>query len=201
MRFAAPLSELALTNLIDAIDAVLPQTQCTRCEYPACRPYAEAVAKQESPLNRCEPGGEEVIAKIAHLLDQTSLPLFHPARPTQVAFIREEDCIGCARCLPACPVDAILGGRRWMHTVITEDCTGCDLCLKSCPVDCIEMRAPPSHWVLPEPNLSRQRYHAHLSRQIARRTNRDHDQDRAQRRATMIQNARAAMQARRNKAP
>ena len=189
MRFAAPLTELALTNLIHAIDAVLPHTQCTRCEYPACHPYAEAVAKQAIPLNRCEPGGEEVITKIAHLLDQAPLRLFDPPRP----------CIGCARCLPACPVDAILGARRWMHTVITEDCTGCDLCLKSCPVDCIEMVSPPGHWALPDPSLSRQRYHAHLSRQEHRRAKRDHDQDRAQRRAAMIENARAAMQARRNK--
>jgi electron transport complex protein RnfB len=199
MRFAAPLTELQNKNLIDAIDALLPQTQCTRCAYPACRPYAEAVAQGEIPINRCEPGGQEVIDKIAQLLKQPPLPLFHPHRPIQVAHIREEDCIGCARCLPACPVDAILGARRWMHTVITEDCTGCDLCLASCPVDCIEMLPPSDQWVLPDPALSRARYQVHLWRQEMRRSKRVHDQNRAERRAAMIAKARAAMQARKSK--
>jgi len=199
MKFAVPLSETDSTDLINAIDALLPQTQCTRCAYSACRPYAEAVAKQEIPINRCEPGGPEVIAAIAQMLGQPPLPLFHPPRPTQVAKIREEDCIGCARCLPACPVDAILGARRWMHTVITEDCTGCDLCLKSCPVDCIEMTDPPEGWVLPSAQLSRERYQSHLSRQEHRRAKQIQDKDRAERRAAMIAQARAAMQARKNK--
>lgn len=199
MRFVAPLSDSALSNLIEAIDAVLPQTQCTRCAYPACHPYAEAVAKQAIPIDRCEPGGLEVIERIALLTHQKPLPLFHSPRPNQVARIREEDCIGCARCLPACPVDAIVGARRWMHTVITEDCTGCDLCLTSCPVDCIEMVAPPPQWSLPNPTLSRQRYHSHLSRQEIRRAKRNQDKNRAERRAAMIKNALAAMQARRDK--
>jgi Na+-translocating ferredoxin:NAD+ oxidoreductase subunit B len=200
MRFAKPLSNIDLTNLIQAIDAVLPQTQCRRCEYEACQPYAEAVAKQEVPINRCEPGGKEVIAQIAQLMQQEILPPFHPPRSIQVALIREEDCIGCARCLPACPVDAIVGARRWMHTVITQDCTGCDLCLKSCPVDCIEIVDPPEQWSLPDPNLSRQRYQDHLARQNERRTKRIQLQDRAQRRLAMIASARAAMEARRKKA-
>jgi Na+-translocating ferredoxin:NAD+ oxidoreductase subunit B len=199
MRSAKPLSDSEREALIQTIDAVLPQTQCTRCEYPACRPYAEAVAKQETPINRCEPGGEAVIAEIARQMKQFPMPLFHPPRPTQVAWIREEDCIGCARCLPTCPVDAILGARRWMHTVITEDCTGCDLCLKSCPVDCIEMVAPPEDWSLPDPALSRQRYLAHRSRQAFRRTQRLQLQDRAERRAAMIAKARAEMENRRKK--
>jgi electron transport complex protein RnfB len=200
MRFAKHLSDSTQKDLIEAIDAVLPQTQCTRCEYSACKPYAEAVVKQEIPINRCEPGGQTVMMQIAHIMNQSPITLFHPSRPTQVARIREEDCIGCARCLPACPVDAILGARRWMHTVITEDCTGCDLCLKSCPVECIEMVDPPEQWAMPNSSLSRQRYLAHLVRQDFRRSQRIQQQDRAERRAAMIAKARAAMAARRNQA-
>lgn len=199
MRFVAPLTDLQQTNLIDAIDALLPQTQCTRCAYPACRPYAEAVAQGEIPINRCEPGGQALIDKIAQLLKQPPVPLFHPHRPVQIAQIREEDCIGCARCLPACPVDAILGARRWMHTVITDDCTACDLCSASCPVDCIEMVPPSAQWVLPDPALSRARYQAHLARHEMRRSKRVQDQNRAERRAAMIAKARIAMQARKSK--
>jgi len=191
-----PLSE---ADLIEAIDRALPQTQCTRCEYPACKPYAEAVARNEAPLNRCEPGGQAVIEALAHLTQQPVLPPFHPHRDAHVAWIREEDCIGCARCLPACPVDAILGARRWMHTVITEDCTGCALCIPSCPVECIEMVPPGTEWSLPDPELSRHRYSAHQARIALRKKARTPHEDRAQRRAAMIAEARAAALARKNK--
>lgn len=128
-------------QLTAAIDALLPQTQCGRCGHPGCLPYARAIAAGE-PLNRCPPGGTETIAALAELLGAEPRPL-DPAHgqeaPRRVAFIREAECIGCTKCLPACPVDAILGATRQLHTVIAELCTGCDLCVEPCPVDCIEM--------------------------------------------------------------
>lgn len=125
-----------------AIDALLPQTQCAQCGYAGCRPYAEAVAAGQAPINQCPPGGDEVIAELAALLQTEILPLNtahgQTAAPA-VAVIDEAACIGCALCLPACPVDAIVGARRLMHTVIAAECTGCALCLPPCPVDCITL--------------------------------------------------------------
>lgn len=129
--------------LQDQIDALLPQTQCGRCTYAACRPYAEAIARGAADINRCPPGGERTIEALAALLGRQPLPLapeVGPEKPRQVAWIDEARCIGCARCIPACPVDAILGAQKLAHTVIAGHCTGCELCLPPCPVDCIEMR-------------------------------------------------------------
>jgi electron transport complex protein RnfB len=124
------------------IDALLPQTQCTRCGYSGCRPYAEAVAAGAAGINQCPPGGAATIAALAKLLQRPQLPL-NPAHgaegPPRVALIDEEACIGCAKCLPPCPVDAILGARKHMHTVLLALCTGCELCVAPCPVDCIRM--------------------------------------------------------------
>jgi electron transport complex protein RnfB len=131
-------------HAIDAgrIDALLPQTQCRRCGFDGCRPYAEALARGESEINRCPPGGVAVIGRLAALLARPALPL-DPAcgreGPAVVAWIDEAACIGCARCLDDCPTDAIVGARKRMHTVITADCTGCELCLPLCPVDCIHL--------------------------------------------------------------
>ena len=126
----------------DDIDALLPQTQCTRCGYQGCRPYAEAIAAGSAPINQCPPGGAATIAALATLLGRPPLPL-NPANgvegPALVAQIDEEACIGCAKCLPPCPVDAIIGARRQMHTVIEALCTGCELCIAPCPVDCIAL--------------------------------------------------------------
>lgn len=126
----------------EAIDALLPQTQCTRCGYEGCRPYAEAIVRGEAGINRCPPGGAATIAALAALLGRDPLPL-DPATGTEgpplVAQIDEAACIGCAKCLPPCPVDAILGERKQMHTVLLELCTGCELCVAPCPVDCISM--------------------------------------------------------------
>lgn len=131
-----------LIPLINAIDALLPQTQCTKCGYQGCRPYAEAIAGGES-INKCPPGGQTGIEKLSLLLKKPALPLdtSHGEEPTEltVAFIREAECIGCTKCIQACPVDAILGGAKLMHTVIADICTGCDLCVAPCPVDCIDM--------------------------------------------------------------
>lgn len=127
---------------IEEIDALLPQTQCEKCKHPGCRPYAEAISQGED-INHCVPGGPEVIAALSVLTGRPAKPLDPAYGRTLdqrlVAFIREEECIGCTKCLKACPVDAIVGAAKLMHTVIIADCTGCDLCVAPCPVDCIDM--------------------------------------------------------------
>jgi Na+-translocating ferredoxin:NAD+ oxidoreductase subunit B len=158
------------------IDAQLPQTQCTRCGYPSCRDYAGAIASGAAPINQCPPGGTETIVRLATLMGREPAQLNREngleAAPT-VAFIDEERCIGCTKCLPPCPVDAIVGAPRRMHTVVAEICTGCELCIAPCPVDCIVMvplLASPAHaaLALPPAPESRARYEAHNER-IARR--------------------------------
>ena len=127
----------------ESIDALLPQTQCGRCTYAGCRPYAVAIAAGEADINRCPPGGERTIRALATLLDLPVRPLapeVGPQTPPQVAWIDEARCIGCARCIAPCPVDAIVGAQKLAHTVIADHCTGCELCLPPCPVDCIELR-------------------------------------------------------------
>ncbi|WP_374684466.1 electron transport complex subunit RsxB [Pseudomonas sp. 18.1.10] len=128
-------------NLIQRIDALLPQTQCGKCGHPGCKPYAEGIAKGEA-INKCPPGGQETIVGLAHLLSVPVLTLdtSRGEAPAQVAYIREAECIGCTKCIQACPVDAIVGAAKLMHTVISDECTGCDLCVAPCPVDCIDMR-------------------------------------------------------------
>lgn len=130
-------------NLIQRIDALLPQTQCGKCGHPGCKPYAEGIAKGEA-INKCPPGGQETIAGLAQLLSVPLLELdtSRGNAPAQIAYIREAECIGCTKCIQACPVDAIVGAAKLMHTVIIDECTGCDLCVAPCPVDCIEMRPP-----------------------------------------------------------
>jgi electron transport complex protein RnfB len=149
----------------DDIDALLPQTQCTRCGYTGCKPYAEAIASGIAAINQCPPGGSATISALAKLLGRDALPL-NPANgvegPPLVAQIDEDTCIGCAKCLPPCPVDAIVGARKQMHTVVVELCTGCDLCIAPCPVDCIKM--VPRDSPEPEPQLNRERFRAHSAR-------------------------------------
>jgi electron transport complex protein RnfB len=127
--------------IAEQLDALLPQTQCGQCGYPGCKPYAEAVANGEA-INKCAPGGEDTIKKIADLMgvEVQQLDGNHEVDNTpKVAFIIEEDCIGCTKCIQACPVDAIIGATKQMHTIIADECTGCDLCVAPCPVDCIVM--------------------------------------------------------------
>jgi electron transport complex protein RnfB len=153
--------------LADDIDALLPQTQCTRCGYDGCRPYSAAIASGLAPINQCPPGGSTTITALAHLLHREALPL-NPANgvegPALVAVIDEDRCIGCVKCLPPCPVDAIVGARRQTHTVIADVCTGCELCVAPCPVDCITMVPRTSESRDPTPELNRARYYAHTAR-------------------------------------
>jgi electron transport complex protein RnfB len=174
-----------------AIDALLPQTQCTRCGYQGCLPYAEAVVSGDAGINQCPPGGSATIARLAALTGREPLPL-NPVNgveaPPTVAFIDEERCIGCTKCLPPCPVDAIVGASRRMHTVLVELCTGCELCVAPCPVDCIIMIPRASvagaHADLPPADDSRERYQARNTR-LARRA-----EERAQKLAAKKQAAR-----------
>jgi electron transport complex protein RnfB len=127
--------------LVEKIEAILPQTQCGQCGYPGCKPYAEAIAEGEAEINRCPPGGQEGVTKLADLLGREVKPLDIEERPKQVALIDEQRCIGCTLCIQACPVDAIVGAAKQMHTVVSTLCTGCELCVIPCPVECIRMEA------------------------------------------------------------
>jgi electron transport complex protein RnfB len=141
LGFSAVKFKVQGNPLVDKIDAVLPQTQCGQCGFPGCKPYAEAIAKGEADINKCPPGGEEGIHKLADLLGKEFIPFGEGAAPKgkSVAFIDENTCIGCTLCIQACPVDAIVGAAKQMHTIIATECTGCELCLAPCPVDCISM--------------------------------------------------------------
>ena len=143
LGYAAIRFKVEGNPIVDAIDALLPQTQCGQCTYPGCRPYAEAIANGDAPINQCPPGGQATIIALADLLDVDALEPNaehgeHHDIPL-VALIDEQICIGCTLCIQACPVDAILGTSRQMHTIIADECTGCELCLPPCPVDCITM--------------------------------------------------------------
>ncbi len=132
--------------LVDKIDSILPQTQCGQCGYPGCRPYATAIANGEADINQCPPGGEEGIRNLADLLGREIKPLDEEhgvEKPKAVAVIDEQTCIGCTLCIQACPVDAIVGAAKQMHTVVEKECTGCELCVAPCPVDCITMEPLP----------------------------------------------------------
>ncbi|MFA5488558.1 MAG: electron transport complex subunit RsxB [Candidimonas sp.] len=148
-------------SLIDRIDAVLPQTQCTQCGYEGCRPYATAIAMDGEAINRCPPGGQRGIAELALLL-HVDAPEPDPAcgehKPLHLAVIDETHCIGCTLCIQACPVDAIVGANKLMHTVLADQCTGCELCVAPCPVDCIDMRPAGFAWTQDHADQARLRH-------------------------------------------
>lgn len=169
------MSELAGApdGLAQALDAALPQTQCTRCGYPDCRGYAEAIAAGNAEINQCPPGGAEGIARLAGLTGRVALPLSaaHGIEAPRLRAVIDEDwCIGCTLCLAACPVDCIVGGPKAMHTVIDAQCTGCELCVPACPVDCIALvpasgtRTGWSAWSEPQAHDARRRYAWHAER-------------------------------------
>ena len=153
-----------MATLAEKIDALLPQTQCTQCGYDGCMPYADAIAVGQADINRCPPGGDAGIKALGALLSRVVLPLdpaLRPHLPHRVAVIDEAACIGCAKCLPPCPTDAIVGANKFMHAVIAELCTGCELCIAVCPVDCIRMADDPVHPAMMDKNAARARYQSH----------------------------------------
>ena len=163
----------------DAIDAILPQTQCTKCGYDGCRPYADAIARGDADINQCPPGGDAGIRALAAATGRPYIPL-NPKNgveaPRRVAFIDESRCIGCTLCIQACPVDAIVGAAKLMHTVVVELCSGCDLCVAPCPVDCIDMvpaTGADAVWDRPRADAARARYLARKSRLEAERRERE----------------------------
>jgi electron transport complex protein RnfB len=159
LGFAAEKFKIEGDPVIDQIDELLPQTQCGQCGFPGCRPYAESIADGDE-INKCPPGGQSTINAIASLLDVPAPELDQEhgeeVEEKLVAYIREDECIGCTKCIQACPVDAILGAAKLMHTVIVDECTGCDLCVEPCPVDCIDMipvKTGINQWQWPIPPL------------------------------------------------
>jgi electron transport complex protein RnfB len=142
LGYAAVRFRVESDPVVDKVDALLPQTQCGQCGFAGCRPYAEAIAGGDADINRCPPGGEATIHALADLLGRDAKPLDPEAgeeKPKALAVIDEQWCIGCTLCIQACPVDAIVGASKHMHTVIADECTGCELCVEPCPVDCIAM--------------------------------------------------------------
>lgn len=159
----------SLLSLADRIDAILPQTQCTKCGYDGCRPYAQAIAQGQAPVNRCPPGGQEGTDALAALLGIDTLPLDATCGaplPARLAIIDESHCIGCTLCIQACPVDAIIGANKRMHTVLPDQCTGCDLCVDPCPVDCITMVPDPRPWSQDRADTARA-HHQQRQRRLA----------------------------------
>ncbi len=142
LAYAAVRYRVEADPIVDRVDALLPQTQCGQCTYPGCRPYAEAIVSGEADINQCPPGGEQTIVALADLLGRDVKPLnpeHGEAAEKTVVVIDEQECIGCTLCIQACPVDAILGAAKMMHTVISDECTGCNLCIPPCPEDCIQI--------------------------------------------------------------
>ena len=155
--------------LAEQVNALLPQTQCTKCGYQSCLPYAQAIVNDNAPINRCPPGGDAGIQSLASLLNRPILPLDETCgahQSLQIAVIDEQHCIGCTLCIQACPVDAIVGASKRMHTVVADWCTGCDLCVPPCPVDCIEMVPvhPARKWNTNDAKAAKLRYESRQKR-------------------------------------
>ncbi|TAL87508.1 MAG: RnfABCDGE type electron transport complex subunit B [Rhodanobacter sp.] len=183
----SPTQNASASVLADRIDALLPQTQCEQCGYHGCRPYAEAIARGEAEINQCPPGGAAGIEQLAALLRRPVLPL-NPEhgieKPRMLARIVEADCIGCTKCIQACPVDAIVGAAKLMHTVIADDCTGCELCVPACPVDCIVLEPMPAGQLDP-PHADAARKHFQRREARLQRLRAEHDAELAARKAAV----------------
>lgn len=196
-------------TLADQIDGILPQTQCTKCGYPGCRPYAEAIAFDDAPINQCPPGGTAGLQALARLTGSSERflnPVHGTEKPLEVAVIDEAQCIGCTLCIAACPVDAIIGAPRLMHVVIAERCSGCDLCVAPCPMDCITMQPATLPWSPERRSAARSRFDGQAARREridalinakrAARGAQDHSEAHARRRAAIVA-AQASARARR----
>ena len=173
----SPSAQNSVDELAQRINDVLPQTQCTQCGYDGCAPYAQAIATQQAPINQCPPGGAAGIVQLAQITGQPVTPL-NPKngteQPLRVAYIIEDECIGCTKCIQACPVDAIVGAAKLMHTVISEQCTGCELCIPPCPVDCIQMPlAADPVWTRERAHAARSQYQFRQIRLIREKMERD----------------------------
>ena len=158
LGFAAVKFKVEGDPLVEKIDSILPQTQCGQCGFPGCRPYAEAIANGEADINLCPPGGADGVKKLAELLGKEAKPLDAEEKPKAVALIDEATCIGCTLCIQACPVDAIVGAAKQMHTIVADLCTGCELCIPPCPVECISMEtvgATLDTWKWEKPGVKR----------------------------------------------
>ena len=182
LGFAASKFRVEGDPLVDKINSILPQTQCGQCGFPGCKPYAEAIASGAAEINQCPPGGDENIHKLAELLGKEYKPLSEEhgvEKPKQVAVIDEKICIGCTLCLPACPVDAIVGATKLMHTIIATECTGCERCIAPCPVDCISLEVVTQStgwqaWSQAQADEARSRYAARQQRLAMAHTERTH---------------------------
>lgn len=189
----------------EQIDALLPQTQCGLCGYGGCMPYAEALVFEKAPINLCPPGGVETLTDLGNLLQQDPSPFLdemqQKTKPVQVAVIREDECIGCTKCIQACPVDAILGSAKQMHTIIAAECTGCELCIPPCPVDCIDLlKLPQTKIAENKKNLARQRFNAREKRITLQKQKEKKRQDSLSERKNYIADAIARAKGKKGKA-
>ena len=161
LGYAAEKYKVEGDPMVAKINAILPQTQCGQCTFTGCKPYATAIASGEAEINLCPPGGENTVIALADLLGVEVKPMEVEIKMPSVAVIREKECIGCTLCIQACPVDAILGAAKQMHTIIESECTGCDLCIPPCPVDCIDivyLKNNVDNWLPPRPKTRREAY-------------------------------------------
>ena len=168
------ISNKSKSTRINLIDKILPQTHCKKCGYDSCKPYATAIINKSEKITKCSPGGKKVIKHISKIIekeiDNNELKKIEESPPQLVSII-EDECIGCGLCLPKCPIDAIAGSKKFLHTIISDECSGCNLCIESCPVDCIDIAPRPTHlkWDFEKSNISRQKYKEKIEKSIKKK--------------------------------